>query len=409
MKKNYIFRSLIVLLCCLFSVVSAKAEVSTITASPEITTSADGLSFIYLTVTTGETTTYTINVKGKDLTQDITVSYDGYGYDGDFNSISLTQEKFNVSTTTIPMEDAMSENGYDLILSAKGVKGGDTFIVDLILSSGDANKQYQLYWSVADVTKVANIAEMRAQESTLPLYRISGEVGVSYSDAGIIFIQDETGGARIDREYADITEGYNRGDHFTNILCEIDWDNQLYLYPYEETLSAQKEVKPTIATLEELSANPNRYESCLVAIANVDFGTKAGGTIAATTTSTATQNGKTIQVGTFEGSDLVGSTIPTAADIVGVITYTNPLTITMRDSKDLLAPNAIDEVEVNNRVWVAGNILHIEAEAAVDVVVFDLLGKQVAAQTAVKRVELALPAGIYVVKVNNQATKVVIR
>ncbi len=407
MKKNYILKSLIVTLCCLFTSVSARAEVLATTDAPSITTSVDDQSFITFTLVTGEKLEQVINVKAQSLTEDITITCDGYGFDANYNSIQLTEEKFKLSTQTISKEEAMSAQGYDLTYTINASKKGEIFIVDVTLTSGSVAKPISFYWSVSDAIIVKDLASLRQQDDELNLYFIESEIGVSYSSAEEVYVQDATAGARIPRNSIEESD-YQRGDHYINILTEIYWENQLYIFPGRQEATSKKEVKPIMVTLSELFANPSRYESCLVYIENVNFGTAAGGTFA-TETVDATQGENTIHVNTFEGSDLIGTTIPETADIVGVIINNTATKISLRDTNDLLAPNAIDEIAISNHVWVAGNTLFVEAEAPVDVVVFDLLGKQIVAQNAVESAEFDLPAGVYVVKVDNKATKVIVK
>ncbi len=394
----------------LFTAASMKAEVSSTTAEPSITTSVDNEYILYYSFLQGDQETRVINVKAENLTEDIKVTYDAYGSDTYGNSITPGKDKFDVSTTTIPAAEAMSENGYDLTFTINALKKEETFMAEVLLSSSGAkNDAITFYWAVLNPVIVNNLAELRSKENDLDSFLLEGEVGVSYSDGNEAYIQDATGGIRM-AQYG-LEGGYTRGDHYTHILSSVyhDGDNYyLYLSPNRQEYTTQKEVHPTSVTIAELKANTDRYESCLVHINDVQFGTAANGTFA-TTANTVTQNGNDIQVDVFEGSNLIGATIPQNVDIVGIVRNTNPLTITLRDANDLLPATAIDAPEINNRVWVANNTVWVKAESAVDVAVFNLLGKQVAAQTAVENTEFALPAGVYVVKAGDKAVKVVIK
>ncbi len=117
--------------------------------APEITIDVVD-SFLPISAVAGQATTATVNVKGANLTDDIIVSYTTEGG-------SFADGEFTLSTTTISKDEAMSENGYNLVLTVNAAEEKEV-IVTLNLQSGDERVPFYAYCIVEEAPVVENKA-----------------------------------------------------------------------------------------------------------------------------------------------------------------------------------------------------------------------------------------------------------
>lgn len=322
------------------------------------------------------TATQTINVKATGLTGDITVS-------------SSTNE-VKPSTSTIPMDEAMSTEGYNLTLTYKAESA--TLSGNLTLTAEGADNVTVEYTSdVVAVSPFANfrqIANLKADE----VYVFQGKATVTHTDAANnqIYAQDiYGGGALLDISFLDGTQ-LKKGDRITNFYCITGEESlgvtPLLLISAPQITAQDVTVEPLELTFDELSRNPEDYINRLVKINDVDFGSKAGEkfTAAGIDVATASGNGK---VRAFASTDIIGTEIPAkATSVTGISTSATAAVVSMRSLADIVAETAPAEEPT----------LEVERQMLMDANEYQEIGKSVAfGKLTVKYTDLPKAASIW--------------
>lgn len=276
--------------------------------------------------------TKTINVKGSNLTGDITVS-------------GLTS--VTASATTIAKADAESENGFDLVLTLPADNPAAVEENLVLETEGAAARTVKVSGTVIEAVSkslLSDLNKLSADDGNL--YRYTGEAIVTFVDSsqGLVYIQDETGGLRISYIEGSLTAG----DKITDLYCVYGdvyggYGVEAMLPGIATVVSQGNLVEPLEVALEDLNANRAEYMCRLVKISDVTF-LNAGQTFSGASTK-FTSNGAEGEVRAFPGTDLVGTEIPSAAAaIIGISNATNRTSVSMRSLADLVAAPASLEI-----------------------------------------------------------------
>ena len=312
---------------------------------------------------------FTVNIKGQNLKGDISIS------------ISETSKgQVTSSVTSISKADAESENGVDVPFLLKPNTLDWDYIGETLTfsSEGAAPIELPVYWQSADLINVTDIADFRNKfselsedESFVTSFLIQGKVLVShaYEDEDgtkIIYVQDATGGLRIEGAYGSITTDYQIGDELTNL--HIFGVNAFGVYgtptkDFGAPLSQGNAVEPVTITLAELKAQGARYEGCLVKVENVTITPSATGNFGDEGTTPiylkqAEGDNSTLRI--LPGADFIGKPIPESArSITGISTSSAGTVIAPRNLADIDADfeGGGDPEEPGNEVTVGDNLL----------------------------------------------------
>lgn len=351
----------------------------------------------------GDELSQTINIKAEHLTGDITIG----GLSGDVVA----------SVTTISKEDAMTETGVDVTLTLTATQVGE-FTQNLTVSSGDAaTLTIPVTWFAnPSVANIKALLDAYGGESDYNTYRVEGEVVVThvYSMNGdlAMTVQDETGAMFIQDKSKMLTESYTVGDRLENISGTLtnSW-GVYYFNPKMMGAAIRNEpIEPQLVTLAELQTNPLDYMVRLVRVNDVTFSTTGS---FSTQQVDITQNGTTGKVGLFVDSEIIGETIPAKADIIGISRNATGQLITPRFKTDIIAKNAptsIDPLKVADNVWTDNGTLYLNLQEDATVHIYNVQGKQVyGGNMAAGLNNLSLEQGIYLIKMNEITTKILIK
>ncbi|MFO7978432.1 MAG: DUF5689 domain-containing protein [Bacteroidales bacterium] len=128
-----------------------------------------------------------------------------------------------------------------------------------------------------DVTEVADLAGLKQQEADGTVYRVTGEVVLTFQQSfrGQKFVQDDAAGILIDDNSGTITSSYNRYDGITGLTGTLSiYGNMVQFVPVEDpgaATSTGNTVTPVVVTLEEYNTNFMNYQSRLVTLEGVSF------------------------------------------------------------------------------------------------------------------------------------------
>jgi hypothetical protein len=198
---------------------------------------------------------------------------------------------------------------------------------------------------------VSNLAELRAKPVSAHgpsnIFILSNEVIVSFTQAfrNQKFIQDNTAGILIEDNPGVITTEYQIGDGITGLAGYIeDFNGLLQFIPLADPgtpSSTENIIVPVVASLSQLNANPNMYQSRLVRINSLSFTNPTGNFATGTTYSISdgTQNSANIRFRTtFFDADYIGTPIPAQTiDLVCIpTTRADGSFVTARSLEDII-------------------------------------------------------------------------
>ncbi|MDH7446714.1 T9SS type A sorting domain-containing protein [Aquimarina sp. 2201CG14-23] len=245
---------------------------------------------------------------------------------------------------------------------AVSVMDGQSYTVTLELKDAGGSLMPQVLetinFSVGSLTNVANIAALRAG-TVGNFYTLTGEAILTFQQSFRFqkFIEDGTGAILIDDNSGTVTTAYSIGDGITGITGELgDFNGQLQFIPSSDPGAASStgnSIDPQFITVADLVANPEDYESELVAIGNITVDNTPSTTWDNGTEYPITQNMDNFTFRTtFFDVDYIGLTVPTTpVNIVGLITERNngSYFITARDNNDFPATLSVAEFTDDNR------------------------------------------------------------
>lgn len=307
----------------------------------------------YNNVYIGETYTSTLNVKGKDLTDDITVS-------------GLTSGEVTVSTTTITKEQAESEEGFDLTITLKPATE-EAFMETILFDSEDAKQQsITMYWTPVKAVEVADLQTLAGKDpEEYGTYKYTGEAVVTFIDNKDYYLQDATGGIRLNDNFNSIQSSIAVGDRITGFMATIGNSFGVFAIPVENTpltkLASGETVEPTTVTIANLMVNGKKYLNSLIKVENVTFTEIAGQEITKETINPLINDGTAEgRMKLFKGTDIIGSTAPSEAfTLVGISTSTGGNIIAPRSLKDIIVPVGDPELEITSEKIFEGTTMPI--------------------------------------------------
>lgn len=351
----------------------------------------------------GEPVTKTINIKGEYLKGDIQIT-------------GLTSGELSVSTNTITKEQAENENGFDLTLTLD--PDDTTIFTDEILFDSPEISQIKIsaYWTTA--TLVENLSELRSlfetNQLTSEVFKLKNNVLVSHVYTGdskpIIYVQDSYSAITIQDISSIITSTYKEGDSIKISGTMDKAFGTTYFYPsrdFNMPTSENNSVSPTIVTLAELNSSPALYEAQLIKVENVNFYDREnenGGIFKQGTNNKIDQNGSTAAISVFKEVDYIDETIPETATIIGIFRSPGGKLIAPRYKADIInTPLGISNNHINNiEIWNENSTLHIKGESIQKVIIYNIVGTQVAIiNTTGESFSREIKPGIYVVKVTS--------
>ena len=372
-----------------------------VTNQPTLTVDETEINFGYPFV--GDELSQTINIKAEHLTGDIIIE----GLSGDVVA----------SVTTISKEDAMTEAGVDVTLTLTPTQTGE-FTQNLTISSDEAaTLTIPVTWYAnPSVANIKALMEVYGGENDYNTYRVEGEMVVTHvysmNEVLTMTVQDETGAMFIQDAYEMVTETYTVGDRLEKISGKLtnSWGVYYFNPIMMGTATRNELVEPQVVTLAELQTNPLDYMARLVRVNDVTFSTTGS---FSTQQVEIVQNGTTGKVGLFADSEIIGENIPTQADIIGISRNATGQLISPRFKTDIIAkvgPTGIDPSKVADNVWTDNGTLYLNLHEDATVHIYNVQGKQVyGGNMAAGLNSLSLEQGIYLIKMNENTTKILIK
>lgn len=274
----------------------------------------------------GLSTERKLNIKATDLTEDIT--------------ITGVEAPFYVATTTIAKEDAMSANGYDLVVNFRPTSGGNPSCT-MTLTSGSAKADVAIRGAAYSVNSVKfSTAFNNLSDGSVCRYTGTATVTFVHPDSKRVYAQDMLGGICFDFTYFDEMPAIKAGDQLSNLFGqayqEISNINMLQVMSEDFTVTdAQKTIEPLEVLASEIKASPESYIHRLVKITDVEF-TPTDGQKFTTGFVRGTQNTTQVNVQAFSNTSLIGIAVPQQASITGVSTALAVVTVRPRSAEDVV-------------------------------------------------------------------------
>lgn len=354
-------------------------------------------------IETGTTVNKTIIVKGADLTGDVTVAISGTG--------------FSSTKTTLPKSELESEAGCELpvkfVASATGTQEGTVTITGGGLTEA---KTLTLSANVYEVAEVNTLAAVLANPKGETVYKLTSEATIIFINKANIYLHDASAttllynGSKIIPD-ADIAVGHN----LKGIKVKVDeYNGAKQLVPVAMgTIPSQGNVvpEPEVTTVEALVANPGNFAHKLVVVHNVTMENKAFGTPPSNNTVTGVSGTATLVCRDNFGV-LEGFTPPaTQISLIGFVElYSNKAQIYPRSTGDISTFVSNPSLDATNtKVYATAGRVIVETESAARVEIFNTVGQAVKVVTVDGSATINLNKGLYIVRVNGKAVKVLVR
>ena len=375
------------------------ADIIANVATPTISVSQTAVDFgETIFVLGGASATTKITVKGADLTGDIT--------------ITSSSQNLTATPTTIAKADAMTEAGVEVTLTFTplAVEWNDPYIT--IRSEGATQVQVQVAAFVNDA--VADLAAMKAKIETEGLFMgyITGEIAVSqaYDFNGLpyFYVQDATAALMMTGE-AEVVGDLVAGDRLTMIGAYYEGGTTFSIASIG-TKGENKAVEPDVVTLTELTSNAAQYAFRLVRINDITF--SQTGDFAFGTQYDIAQGEAVAKLSLFAESDIIGTQLPNKADVIGIVRNATGKLISPRTTEDIIDKSINTSLAdaYAAQVYTETGMLCIVSEAETAVSVYTMLGAEIATVRATTgTTRIALEQGIYIVRINGKATKVIVK
>jgi len=268
-----------------------------------------------------------INIKARNLTEDI--------------KVSLTGSDVKASATTIPMADAMNNAGYMLTLDYTA--GASNLSETLTLSSAGAADVVIPLTSISyPATAFANLRQI-SQFADGDICYFQGKATVTFVDKtnGKIYAQDIYGGGCVfEPMFVNEATVLSKGDRITKFFCQIGEPVQgiptVYLSDFGGLeISPGYTVEPVELTLPELVRDPETYLNCLVKISDVEFPDSEGQSFS-TVGVPIVSGGAAARLRPFGGTDIIGTPVPAKAQAVtGISTSATATIVSIRKLADI--------------------------------------------------------------------------
>lgn len=364
---------------------------------PAISVNTTSIEFEGTMFVGGPAATKTVNVKATDLTADIT--------------ITTTSTNLTVEPATITKEAAMSEAGADVVVTFTP-NSIETGFPNVVFASEGA-KEVKVPVSASVVEAVANLGAMIEKAKVDGYYygAISGEIAVTqaFQQSGqqCLYIQDATAAFLVYDSY-EVMGDLKAGDRFTGASVYYA-EGDLYF----ETIGTKGEnapVEPEEVSLAELTSNAARYAFRLVRVNDLTF--SQTGNFEAGQQYDIAQGEPAIKLSLFTGSDIIGTAIPSKADVIGIVRNATGKLISPRTTEDIIDKSINTSLAdaYAAQVYTETGMLCIVSEAETAVSVYTMLGAEIATVRATTgTTRIALEQGIYIVRINGKATKVSVK
>ncbi|PTX59270.1 putative secreted protein (Por secretion system target) [Kordia periserrulae] len=294
--------------------------------------------------------------------------------------------------------------------------GGTYDVTVELLEGGMVVDTKMVSFSVANITTVNNITELRAGTEG-EYYELNNEAIISYivteNTRNQKYIQDAGAGILIDDTAGTLSAPLNIGDGIFGLQGQLSsFSGVLQFVPIANVPGASStgnSLTPLYVTANELATNGEVYESRLIRLLNVTFADM--GMFSDNTNYTVTTDGgtdSTVCRVSFGDEDLIGTTIPAVAvDIIGLGgEFNGTYQILPRYAADIDTTLSNDEFDTTSFSMypnpVNGTTVTITSasNSTKEVQVYSILGKQVINTTITNTLNVAeLQTGIYVVRI----------
>ncbi len=308
----------------------------------------------------------------------------------------------------------------DSIVYTNLSSGTHSFLMSLVDNSGNLIVIDTVVFSIPNVTGVSSIGALR-NATQGEYYTLTSEVVLTFQQdfRGQKYIQDASGAILIDDADGIITTSYNRYDGITGLSGKLQsYNGTLQFVPIADPGAASSTgnaIDPVVLTIADFMANPEAYESQIIAFKDVQF-EDADGSLTFSTGSNYTvsdANGdSTIMRTNFYDANYIDSIIPQGVQdaLVGIAAhYNGDGQFYMRDMDDLNAVLGIEnftKTDVSLYPNPATNRVNIQVEGQAQVAVYSILGQRVMHTTLKNKGTLniaQLKAGIYLVRIQKEA------
>lgn len=364
---------------------------------PAISVNTNSIEFEGTMFVGGPAVTKTVNVKATDLTADIT--------------ITTTSTNLTVEPATITKEAAMSEAGADVVVTFTP-NSIETGFPNVIFASEGA-KEVKVPVNASVVEAVANLGAMVEKANDAGYYygAISGEIAVTqaFQQSGqqCLYIQDATAAFLVYDSY-EILGDLKSGDRFSG--ASVYYGGGEFFIESIGTKGENAPVEPEEVSLAELTSNAARYAFRLVRINDITF--SKTGDFAFGTQYDIAQGEAVAKLSLFAESDIIGTQLPSKADVIGIVRNATGKLISPRTKEDIIDKSINTSIEnaCAAQVYTETGMLCIVSEAETAVSVYTMLGAEIATVRATTgTTRIALEQGIYIVRINGKATKVIVK
>ncbi len=347
-------------------------------------------------------------VSGVDLTADIT--------------LASSNDEVVLNKTTIAQADAAAEGGVEVTATLTAATAGTQTATITLSSTGATDVTINASWTAVAVTKVSDIAALKAGAGTDPevLFLYTGEAVITYYEMSgeystpTFYVEDATGAVRIYDYFSNTCKVGDRIKDFTVVASSEELYRGLpFSFTSKVTIvSSGNEWTPQVVTLKELQDNHDDYLLELVKVEDVTLDLtettyKAGN-------NTISQDGIDGAISLTSDNTLVGTAKPAKADVVGISYFTSGYNIRVRMAADIVAKSSpttglCRPAEAGQPLcYTTNGQLYIEG-ATGEVAIYNLTGICVAKTTVAEQATIALPQGVYAVKVAGSTHKIVVK
>lgn len=364
---------------------------------PAISVNTTSIEFEGTMFVGGPAVTKTVNVKATDLTADIT--------------ITTTSANLTVEPATITKEAAMSEAGADVVVTFTP-NSIETGFPNVVFASEGA-KEVKVPVNASVVEAVANLGAMVEKANDAGYYygAISGEIAVTqaFQQSGqqCLYIQDATAAFLVYDSY-EILGDLKAGDRFSG--ASVYYGGGEFFIESIGTKGENAPVEPEEVSLAELTSNAARYAFRLVRINDITF--SQTGDFAFGTQYDIAQGEAAAKLSLFAESDIIGTQLPSKADVIGIVRNATGKLISPRTTEDIIDKSINTSLAdaYASQVYTETGMLCIVSEAETAVSVYTMLGAEIATVRATTgTTRIALEQGIYIVRINGKATKVIVK
>ena len=371
---------------------------------------------------TAKTITWTGNASSIELTASAQVRFMSIEVTFEGEAAAVSTPSFSVRTGTYyetqTVEIECATAGADIYYTMDGTEPTvDSYPYDaaieieetttlkaIAIKGSDVSKIAEATYTIKEYTKVANIAEFIATNTTeasgTEPVEITNPVTVLFQNGIYLFVKDNSGFLQI---YGSINETYNNGDIIpAGIRGTVGYYGKRYqMVPAKDSFKAGEAgdaIEPTVIAINEISA-ANHCELVKVKKVNVSDVKDKNFNLTCGSENLAGYNRFT------------DVTIPTTDDEYSVTGILNEYNGNMQLFPiDFTVTTSLDAAFVNSSVIAANGAIRVNAEENGSAVIVNALG-QIVANSAIKEGEntFNVTKGLYIVKANGKTTKVLVK